>query len=90
MVASVYTTKAEGLGNLLKNLGKASAKAGEKVATNVMKNPGRALEVAVAKIGSAAVSRIPKALSTIPDVVNSFHTDKEKYLENFRKRNQLG
>ena len=83
MLVSDNTIKAEGLGKFFKNLGKASAKAGKKLATNVLKNPGRALEIG-ANIGSAAVSRNPKAaLSTIPDVIKFYHTGKGLYLGKF-------
>ena len=51
--------------------------------TNVLNNPGRALEIG-ANIGSAAVSRNPKAaLSTIPDVIKFYHTGKGLYLGKF-------
>ena len=57
-------------------MGRNSAKGGKKIATNVMKNPGTALEIG-AKIGSAAVIKNPKAApSTIPDVIKSHHTGK--------------
>ena len=74
------TIQAEGLGKFPKTLGRNSAKAGQKLAADVMKNPGRALEIG-AKIGSAAVSKNTKpALSTIPDVTKFNHTGKELYL----------
>ena len=83
MLVSDNTIKAEGLGKFFKNLGKASAKAGKKLATNVLNNPARALEIG-ADIGSAAVSRNPKAaLSTIPDVIKFYHTGKGLYLGKF-------
>ena len=83
MLVSDNTRQAEGSGKFFKNLGKASAKAGKKLATNVLKNPGRALEVG-ANIGSAAVFRNPKAaLSTIPDVIKFYHTGKGLYLGKF-------
>ena len=83
MIVSNDTIQAEGLGKFFKNLGKASAKAGKKLATNVLKNPGRALAIG-ANIGSAAVSRNPKAaLSTIPDVIKFYHTGKGLYLGKF-------
>ena len=40
MIVSDNTIKAEGLGSFFKNLGKISSKAGKKLATNVLKNPG--------------------------------------------------
>ena len=83
MLVSDNIIQAEGLGKFFKNLGKASAKAGKKLATNVLKNPGRALEIG-ANIGSAAVSRNPKAaLSTIPNIIKFYHTGKGLYLGKF-------
>ena len=83
MIVSDNTIKAEGLGSSFKNLGKISSKAGKNLATNVLKNPGRALEIG-ANIGTAAVSRNPNAvLSTIPDVIKFYHTGKGLYLGKF-------
>ena len=69
MTVSDNTIKAEGLGSVFKNLGKISAKAGKKLATNILKNPGRALKIG-ANVATAAASRNPKAaLSTLPEVI---------------------
>ena len=70
MIVSDNTIKAEGLGDFFKNLGKISAKAGKKLAKNVLSNPGRALDL-TAKIATAAATKSPKAaLSTLPEVIN--------------------
>ena len=83
MLVSDNTIKAEGLGKFFKNLGKASAKVGKKLATNVLKNPGRALEIG-ANIATAAATKSPKAaLSTLPEVINFYHTGKGLYLPRF-------
>ena len=83
MIISDDTIKAEGLGNFFKNLGKFSAKAGKKLATNVFENPGRALEIG-ANIATAAATKSPKAaLSTLPQVINFYHTGKGLYLGKF-------
>ena len=83
MIVSDNTIKAEGLGNFFKNLGRVSAKAGKKLATNVLKNPGRALEIG-ANIATAAATKSPKAaLSTLPEVINFYHTGKGLYLGKF-------
>ena len=56
-----------------------SAKAGKKVATNVIKKPSRALDV-TANPATAAASRNPKnVLSTIPEIINRYHTGKGFY-----------
>ena len=83
MIVSDNTIQAEGLGSFFKNLGKISAKAGKKLAKNVLSNPGRALDL-TAKIATAAASKSPKAaLSTLPEVINFYHTGKGIYLGKF-------
>ena len=83
MIVSDNTIKAEGLGSFFKNLGKISSKAGKKLAKNVLSNPGRALDL-TAKIATAAATKSPKAaLSTLPEVINFYHTGKGLYLPRF-------
>ena len=83
MTVSDNTIEAEGLSSFFKNLGKLSAKAGNKIATNVLKNPGRALEIG-ANVATAAASRNPKnVLSTLPEVINFYHKGKGLYLGKF-------
>ena len=83
MIVSGYTKEAEGLGSFFKNLGKISAKAGKKLAKNVISNPGRALDL-TAKIATAAATKSTKAaLSTLPEVINFYHTGKGFYLGKF-------
>ena len=83
MTVSDNTIKAEGLSSFFKNLGKLSAKAGKKLATNVLKNPGRALEIG-ANVATAAASRNPKTvLSTLPEVINFYHKRRGVYLGKF-------
>ena len=83
MIVSDCVIQAEGLGSFFKNLGKVSAKAGKKLAKNVLKNPGRALEIG-ANIATAAATKSPKAaLSTLPEVINFYHTGKGLYLGKF-------
>ena len=82
MIVSDNTIQAEGLGSFF-NLGKISAKAGRKLATNVLKIPGRALEI-TSNIATAAATKSPKAaLSTLPEVINFYHTGKGLYLGKF-------
>ena len=45
MIVSDNTIQAEGLCSFFKNLGRKSASAGKKLAINVLKNPGRSLEI---------------------------------------------
>ena len=83
MIVSDNVIQAEGLGDFFKNLGKISAKAGKKLAKNVLSNPGRASDL-TAKIATAAASKSPKAaLSTLPEVINFYHTGKGVYLGKF-------
>ena len=83
MIVSDSVIQAEGLGSFFKNLGKVSTKAGKKLAKNVLKNPGRALEIG-ANIATAAATKSPKAaLSTLPEVINFYHTGKGLYLPKF-------
>ena len=83
MIVSDNVVQAEGLGDFFKNLGKISAKAGKKLAKNVLSNPGRALDL-TAKIATAAATKSPKAvLSTLPEVINFYHTGKGVYLGKF-------
>ena len=83
MIAGDNTNQAEGHGDFFKNLGMISAKAGKKLAKNVISNPGRALDL-TANIATAAATKSPKAaLSTIPEVINFHHTGKGLYLGKF-------
>ena len=83
MIVSDNTIQAEGLGSFFKNLGRFSAKAVKKLATNVLKNPGRALEL-TSNIATAAATKNPKAaLSSLPEVINFYHTGKGLYLGKF-------
>ena len=83
MIVSDNTIQAEGLSSFIKNSGRISAKAGKKLATNVLKNPGRALEI-TSNIATAAPTKSPKAaLSSLPEVINFYHTGKGLYLGEF-------
>ena len=83
MIVSDNTFQAEGLSGFFKNLGRTSARAGKKLATNVLKNPGRALEI-TSDIATAAATKSPKAaLSTLPEVINFYHTGRGLYLGKF-------
>ena len=83
MIVTDNTIKAEGLSSFFKNLGKLSAKSSKTLATNVLKNPGRALEIG-ANVASAAASRNPKNVSsTLPEVINFYHKGRGVYLGKF-------
>ena len=64
-------------------MGKISANAGEKLATKVLKNPARALEIG-ANVATAAASRNPEAaLSKLPEVIKFYHERRGLYLGKF-------
>ena len=76
MIVSDNVIQAEGLGDFFKKLGKVSGKAAKKLATNALKNPARFLEIG-ANVAAATAIRNPKAaLSTLPEVINFYHTGK--------------
>ena len=53
------------------------------MAKNVLSNPGRALDL-TAKIATAATSRNSKqVLSTLPELITFYNTDKGLYLDKF-------
>ena len=71
---------ARSFGDFFKNLGENGLNVSKKFANDVLRNPSRALDI-TANIVIAAASRSPKAaLSTLPDVLNFYHTGKRLYL----------
>ena len=76
MTVSDNTILAKNLSDFFTNLGKKGMKISKKMARYVLRNPGRALEIG-ANDGGAFASRSPKAaLSSLPDVINFYHTGK--------------
>ena len=72
MIVSDNTIKAEGLGDFFKNLCNKGLNVSKKMAKNVLRNPGRALDL-TAKITTAAASRNSKqALSTSPELITFY------------------
>ena len=68
------------LGGFFKNLGIRGLIVPKKMAKNVLKNPGRALDLG-ANVDSAVASRNPKAaLSTLTEVFNIYRTASGSYL----------
>ena len=83
MIVSDNTIQAEGLGDFFKNLGKKVLNVSKKMGKNVLKNPGRALEIG-ANVGTAFASRNPKAaLTSLPELINFYHTGKNLNLPRF-------
>ena len=80
VIVSDNTRQAEGLGDFFKNLGKKGLNVSEKMAKNVLSNPGRALDL-TAKIATAAVSKNSiQALSTLPELITFYNTGEGLYL----------
>ena len=83
MIVSDNIIQVEGLSDFSRKLGRISAEAGKKLETNVLKIPGRALEIG-ANVATAAASRNPDAaLSTIPGVIYLYLKGRGLYLGRF-------
>ena len=80
MNVSNNTIQSEGRGDFFKKLGKRGLNVTKKMAKNVLKNPGRALEI-TANVGTAFAYRSPKAASSsLSESTNFYHTGKRIYL----------
>ena len=83
MIVSDIMIQAEGLGDFFKNLGKKGLNVSKRMAKNVLKNPGWALEIG-SNVGTAFAFRsLTAALSSLPEVINFHHTGKGLYLGKF-------
>ena len=83
MIVSDNTIHAEVLGDFFINQGKEGHKESKKMATNVLSNPGRALDL-TAKLATAAASRNSKqALTTLPELITFYNSKKGLYLGKF-------
>ena len=83
MIVSGNTIQGEELGELFKNLVKSSVKVCNKLAKNVFKNTGRALDI-TANNATAAASRNPKnVMSSLPELITFYNTGKGLYLGKF-------
>ena len=83
MIVSDNVIQAEGLGDVLKSLGRKGLNVSKKMAKNVISNPGRDLDL-TAKIATAAVPKNSKpALSTLPELKAFYNTGKGLYLGKF-------
>ena len=80
---SENTIQAEGLGSFFKNLARISAKAGNKLATNVSKYPGREVEIYSNIATSAANRKSKNALTLLPELIKFYHKGKGWYLGKF-------
>ena len=83
MTVSDITLQAEGLGSFFKTLGRISAMAGKQIASNVLKNPGKALEITSNIATRVATKRTKAALSALPEVIIFHHTWNGLYLGKF-------
>ena len=83
MTVTDNTIQVEGLGDFFKNLGKKGLNLSKMIAKNSIKYPGRPLEIG-ANVCSGFASRSPEAaLSSLPEVINFYHTGKGLYLGKF-------
>ena len=66
-----------------KNLGEKGLNVPKKMAKNIIKNPGRALDI-TANIATAAASGNPKiVMSALPELITCYNTGKGLYLGSF-------
>ena len=83
MIVSDNATEADRLGSFFKSLGRIAAKTGKKLATNVLENPGRALQI-TSNIATAAANESPKNVkSALHELINFYHTRKGVYSGKF-------
>ena len=80
MILSDNTIQAQRLGSFYKSLGRIPAKAGKKLAKNVLKNSGGALEITSNIAIAVATRSLKAALSSLREVINFYHTGKGLYL----------
>ena len=83
MIAGDNTIQAEGFGDFFRNRGKEGLIASKKMATNVLKNPARALEIGANVDTAFASSSSEETLSSLPEVINFYYTGKTLYLGKF-------
>ena len=75
MTVSDKTVQAKERDSFFKSLEEISAKVSKKLATNVLENPSRTLDITEI-IATANASKNPKkVISTLPDVINVSHTE---------------
>ena len=83
MTVGDTTIQGEGLVQFFKNIGKKGFNVSKKLAKKVLKNRGRVLEME-AIVGSAFAYWSPKlALSSLPEVINFYHTGEGFYVGKF-------
>ena len=82
MTVSDNTIQNESVGDFLKTLGKKGLNVSKKMANEILRNPGRAFDIA-ANIASAPASRNPKQfLSTSPKLITFYKIGKGLHLGN--------
>ena len=83
MIVSDNVIQAEGLGDFFKSSGKKGLNVSKKMAKNVLRNPGRALDL-TGKIATAAVSKkSEQAPSVLPWSMTFYKTGKGLHLGKF-------
>ena len=83
MTVSDNKIQAKEIGSFFKRVRRISAEPGKTLATNVLENPDRAMEIS-SNIATAAATKDPKAaLSSLPEAMHFYHTGKGLYLRKF-------
>ena len=67
----------------IKNSDRISVETGKKLATNMLKNQGTALEISAKVSIAAAIRNLKAALSTLPEVIKFCHKGRGLYLGKF-------
>ena len=83
MTVSDNTIAAKGLGHFCKCPVKKELNAAKKIAKNVLKNQGRALEIGANVRTAFASQSLPAVLSSLPEMINFCYTGKRLYLVKF-------
>ena len=80
MAVGDNTIPAEGLGGFFKSLGKRGLNVSKKMAKNILKNPGRALDIFPNGASPAAPINPKAVFSSLPGVINFHLIGKGLYL----------
>ena len=83
MTVNDNTIEAEGLGDSSKNLGKKGQNISKKMAKNVLRNFGRALDLTAKKAAAVASKNSKQALSTLQELITFYNAGKGLYLGKF-------
>ena len=80
MTVSDNTIQVERFIDFFNKMGQNGSNVSKTIAKNALKNPGKALDITANLASPAASTNHKAALSTLPDVINFYHTGKSLYL----------